>query len=262
MEGIYRRDYSIRYDEVDLHNRLTPLAIFNCCQDAASRHTRRLGLSLADLRRQGITWVISRFRLVIERYPRPGTIVTVTTWPSSREGYFSCREFTLTDPEGSVWGRGTSSWAAIDLESRRPVRLDDRRLPVYPLLPERAVDDPFATLPRVERADAEVTVPVMRRDLDQNLHVNSSVYLEWGLEVIPDRLYTSSLPVDLAINFRSEAFAGETITSRMQLQEGEPPTCVHQIVAADGRELARLVTVWGRQESPLAGSAPCPSSAI
>lgn len=261
MEGTYRRDYTIRYDEVDLHNRLTPVAILNCCQDAASRHARRLGVSVGDLHRLGLTWVLSRFRLVIDHYPPPGDAIAVATWPSTRSGLFTTREFTLASPDGAVWGRATSSWAAIDLTRRRPVRLDDF-LPSYPLSGERALDDPFATLPCPGDIHVEATLPVMRRDLDQNRHVNNAVYLEWGLEAVPDELYTTCLPVDIAMNFRAEAFAGETVRSRLQRQDGEEPTCIHQILAADGRELARLVTVWCRQPAtPPAENVPCPSSA-
>lgn len=265
MEGIYHRDYTIRYDEVDLHNRLTPVAIINCCQDAASRHARRLGVSVGDLHRLGLTWVLSRFRLVIDHYPAPGDAIAVATWPSTRSGRFTTREFTLGSPDGSVWGRATSSWAAIDLSKRRPVRLDDF-LPSYPLSGERALDDPFATLPCPGEIQAEVALPVMRRDLDPNRHVNNAVYLEWGLEAVPEELYTRCLPVDIAMNFRAEAFAGETVHSRLQLEQREAPTCIHQILAADGRELARLVTVWCRQPAAAtAESVPesiaCPSSA-
>jgi acyl-ACP thioesterase len=255
----YRRVYSIRYDEVDIRNRLTPVTILNCCQDAASRHARRLGVAVADLRSRGLTWVLSRFRLVLDRYPPPGEPVAVCTWPSTREGYFTCREFMLADGAGGVWGRATSSWAAIDLESRRPVRLEER-LPAYPLSPERAVDDPFATLPRPEAVDAELSFPVMRRDLDQNRHVNNAVYLQWGLEPVPDGLYSSVLPLDLALNFRAEAFAGDTVRSRIELrQDLDVPRCIHQIIAGDGRELARLLTVWpGGKVDP---EGPCPFSA-
>jgi medium-chain acyl-[acyl-carrier-protein] hydrolase len=122
------------------------------------------------------------------------------------------------------------------------------------------VDDPFATLPRPETVDVELAFPVMRRDLDQNRHVNNAVYLQWGLEAVPDGFYASALPMDLALNFRSEAFAGETVRSRIQIRgEGEGTACIHQILAGDGRELARLLTVWpGGEPAP---EGPCPFSA-
>jgi acyl-ACP thioesterase len=261
MAEPFRRSYSIRYDEVDLLNRLTPVTILNCCQDAASRHARLLGVSVGDLRRLGLTWVLSRFRLILDRYPSPGEGVAVTTWPSTREGLFSCREFTLANDKGACWGRATSSWAAIDLQSRRPVRLAER-LPDYPVSASRAVSDPFATLPHPERMDQELTLPVMRRDLDQNQHVNNAVYLAWALEAVPEELFLRSQPHDLALNFRAEARGGETVRSLLQLVEDEEsPVCRHQIMAGDGRELARIVTAWGPcRRTPSPGSLPCPSS--
>jgi acyl-ACP thioesterase len=241
--ALYTRSYGARYDEADLYNRPGPSWLINCCQDAASRHIRRLGVSIADLKGLGLIWVLSRYRLLVDSYPSPGTSIAITTWPSTREDIFTCREFEVRSEGGELLARATSSWAAMDASSRRPVPLD--RLPPYPLHPERAVADLFATIPRLGKAEREMSLPVMRRDLDQNGHVNNTVYLDWAMEAVDDVLYASSRPVDLALNFRSEAMAGEVIGSRVsRIQRDGGTETLHQIVAAAGRELARLQLFW------------------
>lgn len=243
-EALYTRSYGARYDEADLYNRPGPSWLINCCQDAASRHIGRLGVSISDLDGLGLIWVLSRYRLLVESYPSPGTMISITTWPSTRQEIFTCREFEVRSEGGDLLAFATSSWAAMDKTSRRPVSLD--RLPPYPLHPERAVADPFATIPRLVQAEREISLPVMRRDLDQNGHVNNTVYLDWALEAVDDALYATSRPLDLALNFRSEALAGEVIGSRVsRIQRDGGTQTLHQIMAADGRELARMQLFWG-----------------
>lgn len=235
--------YTIRTFDVDSAGFLRPTTILGYLQEAASEHLTLLGIPVKALIADGLTWVLSRVHLRIERYPKRGEELTVRTWPSLREGRFSCREFELLDHGGSVVARATSSWAAIDLATRRPVRID--RLPPYPLTPRRAIADDFATIPPLLEPQTEEHFRVRRSDLDMNCHVNNMVYVGWALDAIPDDLAERLRPVSLEIGYRAEALAGEEITVSSACSEEDSATLVLQkITAADGRELARLRTVW------------------
>jgi acyl-ACP thioesterase len=171
--------------------------------------------------------------------------VLIRTWPASREGLFSCREFLLSGERGRLVGRASTSWAAVNIATRRPVRLNDH-LPSYPLWPHRALDDDFASLPKFpEPAARELGFRVLRSDLDTNQHVNNTVYAGWALEAVPDEVASGCL-TELEISFRAEALYGDGILSRCAVMDtGEKSCCLHQIVRdRDGSELARLRTRW------------------
>ena len=245
-DTIFEEEFPVRYHELDGHGNIRVVTLLNYLQDVAGTHARRLGVSVADLRERGLIWVLSRIHLVVDRYPRADEGVLVRTWPSTRQGLFSCREFELFDGQGKGTGRATTSWAVLDLITRRPVKLEGH-LPVYPLLSRRAVDDDFATLPTLppDSASRELPFRVLRSDLDINHHVNNAIYAGWALETVPDAVADSAL-VELEISFRSEVLYGESVVSRCACIESGPTTCcLHQIVnRADGRELARLRTRW------------------
>ena len=242
LDPIFEKEWPVRYHELDSHGNVSPVTLLNYLQDTAGLHATQLGVSVSDLRRQGLTWVLSRLHLIVTHYPRADESVEVRTWPATRQGLFSCREFELSADGKSVFGRATTSWAALNIASRRPIRLEGH-LPAYPLLPRRAIDDDFASLPPVpEASTAEFVFRVLRGDLDTNHHVNNAIFAGWALETVPDEIAAGTL-TELEISFRAEVLYGESVLSRCVVTE--PGLCLHQIVnQKDGRELARLRTRW------------------
>lgn len=241
----FERSFQVRYHELDSHGNIRPVTLLNYLQDIAGMHAKLLGVSVADLRELGLTWVLSRIHLIIEQFPRAQENILLKTWPSTREGIFSCREFELFLEDGSCAGRATSSWAVLDVATRRPVKLAGH-LPSYPLLPNRAVDDNFATLPQipVDLAAEEMNFKVLRSDLDSNNHVNNTIYAGWALEAVPETISEKTL-AELEISFRAEAFYGDAVRSCCAVIDSEESICLHQIFShGDGRELARLRSRW------------------
>ena len=249
MELFLEKQFRIRSYEVDFRGKVSPVAILNYLQDAAAEHAHRLGVAVTDLLPHGVTWVLSRSHLKLFHTPGVGEVLRVRTWPSLRDGRFTCREFELHDRQGELVALATTSWAVLDVASRRPVRLDTN-LPTYPLDPRRAIDDDFASLPRLDEADRTLSFRIRLTDLDLNSHVNNAVYAAWALEVVPPEVMAECRLEELEIAFRAEARYGDSIISRCGPVPGyqEEPSFLHQIVVQgeEGKELTRLRTVWAR----------------
>lgn len=242
---LFTSNLDVRYHEADPQGmaRLTVLLAF--LQDVAAEHALELGVAVKDLRKLGLTWVLSRLHLQMASLPRCGEQVTIRTWPVSRAGIFSVRDFELLDAGGVKIGCATSSWAVLDIATRKPVRIEDH-LPAYPLHPVRALDDPFAAIPLPHSFETELRLPVMRADLDLNNHVNNTIYAGWALEAAPEPIAAHAVPVAIEINFRAEVCYGDSIVSRCAVAEaGNNPCLLHRIDnARDGRELARMRSCW------------------
>jgi acyl-ACP thioesterase len=184
----------------------------------------------------------------VDRYLHADDVIGLRTWPSTREGLFSCREFEMRDKSGDLFSRATSSWAVLDLASRRPVRLQER-LPQYPLTARRALDDDFASLPLFpdtpDGTFRELPFLVRRSDQDSNQHVNNTVYTDWALEAVPDDVAAGHLS-SLEVSFRAEVLYGDSILSQcVARRSGDDTVCLHRIVnSRDRRELARLRSRW------------------
>jgi acyl-ACP thioesterase len=247
-DPVFEQDFPIRYHELDSRGLLRTVTLLNFIQDAGGMHAAQLGVSVKDLRQRGLTWVLSRVHLVVERDLHADDTIHVKTWPSTRGGLFSCREFEMSDSSGNLFSRATSSWAVLNLASRKPVRLEEC-LPEYPLIARRALDDDFASLPHFPNAPdgtfREIPFLVRRSDQDSNRHVNNTIYCDWALEAVSDDVAAGHLK-SLEVSFRAEAMYGDNILSQcVSTRLGDETECLHRIVnSGDMRELARLRTCW------------------
>ena len=237
-------EFRARYHEIDPMGATRLPVILSWLQDAGGTHAKQLGVSLKELHKIGLTWVLSRLNLQMIRYPGYNEPIAVQTWPATREGLFSIRDYRLYDRNSQIIAMASSSWAALDLKTRRPVKLNDH-LPDYPLRQERAIEDRFDTLPLLDGCHTSLQLPVLRSDLDQNQHVNNTVYAAWAMEAVPSSIADHYRPSSIEIGFRAEALYGDKINSCCAPTEDDPHTLIHRIEKADdARELARLKTFW------------------
>ncbi len=242
MSPYFEKDYTVQYYETDQRGFARPVALLNYMQAAAGEHSALLRVAVADLRKSGHTWVLSRVHLAMERYPRGGDAVRIKTWPAARNALFTVRDYELFNPAGDILGRATTSWAVLNLKTRRPVKLADV-LPSFPINPRRALNDAFSTIPVLEEAEHELRLPVLRGDLDINRHVNNTVYAGWALETIPAEVDDSCRLAAIEIAFRAEALYGDTIVAGTAI--AGPDCYIHRIENGhSGQELARLRTRW------------------
>lgn len=244
MENIYQKKYQVSPIDTDFSGKLKTEALLNYLMEMAAEHAARLGVSVVDMFKLNLTWVLSRYHVQIFRYPAMGEHMTVSTWPATGKGTFALREFEVKDAEGEI-AKATTSWLALNLKTKRPVKMESF-LPDMPVHSQRALPDGFKSLPNVNQAEWEKEFPVFRSHLDMNRHVTSNVYIQWALETVPEKILLRMYPTGIEVNYRAEAFYGDRILSRVQsLEKGERTGFVHQLHRAkDGIELARLRTFW------------------
>lgn len=245
MENVFKRKMSVRAVDVDFQGKIRAEMYLAMLMEAASEHAARLGVGVLDLFKKNLTWVLSRWHVRILKYPSMWQDFDLITWPSFREGTYTLREFEAFDSRGDLLTQATTSWLALDLETKKPVPMD-RVLPDIPLETRRALSDDFPPLPQLQAADMEREYPVLRTYLDVNQHVTSTIYILWALETVPEDVLLRLRPSEIEINYRRETFFKDRVLVRTQCVEAEAcPTFVHQLVrVADGKELAVLRTAW------------------
>jgi medium-chain acyl-[acyl-carrier-protein] hydrolase len=245
MDKIYRKSYPVHYYEVDFRGLALPQTILNYLQDAAGDHASVLGFSVLALLKKKMTWLLSRYHVRILRPPRVGDVVRLDTWPSGKKGIFALRDFEASDAEGRALFRATSSWLLWNIPARQPAGLEEN-LPDGVELERRAIDDPFAPLPGVERIDREAEFRVWMQDIDFNRHVNHASYILWALETPPEDVLRSSFPGEIEVAYKAEAFYGDEIVSRLERDAPAGGLVFrHALVhKSKGTELARLRTAW------------------
>ncbi|UCF31622.1 MAG: acyl-ACP thioesterase [bacterium] len=250
MTPIYQLAYEVRPHEAGYMERARPAALLNYLQDAAFGHAAELGVSVFDLFPKGLTWVLSRYHIVIDRYPLVGEKVAVRTWIPARHGHFFPREFEITDDEGNVLLCATTSWLLLDLKTKRPVP-DDGSIDALPVLERRAVVDDFDPLPELVEQEGQSRFTVRLSDVDVNRHVNHVAYIQWALESVPNAASANRSPVRIEASYLGEAHYGDSVIARIG-RSNDRRSYVHQLIGEkDGRELTRLRTAWEPVRAPL-----------
>jgi acyl-ACP thioesterase len=246
MAESWTQTFEVRSYETDPENRLSIPGLCNYCQEAAGVHAQETGISIHDLGRDNLTWVLGRLELQVAHLPGWREEVRVTTWPSRMRSFFVVRDFLVESEEHGVLARATSTWFVIDLSRRRAVRVPQvvRDLPRPER--ERAMEESWARLPRPERIDLSRRFDIRRSDLDVNVHVNHVKYLEWALETFDLDFFSSWRLASLEIDFLAELNFGDAVLTEAELQVEERTAVALFSVSRqdDSSEAARISTRW------------------
>jgi acyl-CoA thioesterase FadM len=239
-----RYEFTVHSFDTDAFGLLTAPRVLGYCLESAIRSAERLGFGIDELQARGLTWVIARIKIELEKEIRFGDVVTIETWPSGLMRSAATREFRLLCGEKLV-GLATSVWFVLDMESRFPVSPTEA-FPINAHLIERTprvTSLSRALTALAEPAEIEQRCSVRLADIDRNLHVTAASYVSWAMEGIPESVWRERRFTSIDVQYLEECHLGHDvlIASRPVSEELRR----HRITRADnGREVARLETTW------------------
>ncbi len=243
MASLGTYTWQIRAAECNPSGFATLPALLNLLQEAASLNAEELGFSKSNFAGAGlnISWVLTRLRLDMSRYPRWEDAVTIVTWPRKGRKITALRDFELFLGAERI-GAATTEWMIIDLATRRASVIppavfglaNDERQPALG-------DAEFSRLAWncKERGADALSFRAKRSDIDLNGHVNNVHYAEWFLETVPE---SAGVCRSCEIVFRSETLAGEEVFA--EGVETAPGEFIHRVSAPDGRDHVLAQTLW------------------
>jgi len=237
--------YKVRAYEVGPSMTTSLPTIANYLQETAGNHADKIGVGADYLMPNGVFWVLSRLRLIVDEYPGGHEDVDVLTWPSARERFAAFRDFRLMKRDGSEFGRATTAWLIFDLDARKMIELPKWVSEKFPNSPPRNLDFESRTIPRLKEVRWERVIVARKTDQDMLGHVNNVHYLEWSLEAVSPEWELDKQLLEIDIQFRAEGRAGEELVSRCGQDGGQEGVLLHSIFRpSDGVELARARTIW------------------
>lgn len=246
VASVYCERFRVHFYEAEPDGRVTVPALCRYMQEAADADCRSAGVSLAELRNGGRTWLLTRFGLQLNALPRLGDNLVIQTWGSNRSrGIRAYRDFRLLNASGNIFGEAVSLWIMLDLNTRRPLRLSEDVLSLR--RPERvhvnALDEMVLEAPA--QTDCEQHFRVLWRDLDANEHANYVSYIEWALETIPAEVRRNKRLFELDVEYKGEAFLGQEVISSAECESLNNGTFYRAgMKTVKGKELAVVRTGW------------------
>ena len=242
----YTEKFKVRGYEIDLTGRATSLTIGNYLQEIAGNHAGELGVSVDKLFVKKLTWVLSRLHFKMISYPFWREEISITTWPSNAYGKFATRDFELFNSKNELIGQATTSWMLIDLTKMKPITMTDFITSIELPDRDRAIDDKFEKLPRLNNSEFQKKYNVRISDLDINQHVNNVNYIEWAIETIPIEVSKKYQLSQFEISFRAESKYGDSVVSTSQeFDSNGDKRYLHSLVKSDTEvEIAVAKSKW------------------
>ncbi len=210
----YRIRCAVDVHDVDFNGVAKTSSIMRYIQTAAQSQLTENGMSYDNLKQMKRAFILSRFKLEVERPLRAYEPVTAISYPCESRGYSFLRCYAL-EQNGITIARAASIWALIDTDTRALVRVSDFNLNL-PLLPHNELTFGLMKMP-VEGLSDIGGYGVHYGDVDQNRHMNNTKY--------PD-MYSSFLPLDgkmiksMTIHYNNEAQIGEKLRVQRAFSDG------------------------------------------
>lgn len=240
---VFAQNMTVRCYEQDPSGRLRPADVFNWFQEAACGQCRQHKAAIEDLRPRGYTWIIHRYKIVVARMPLYGEDCRVSTWAHPRRDLLSVRDFALESLSGERLVSGTSQWALIDLAAQRPARLS-AAVEHFPACGARSLDEdlrPLNVPPGLELL-GETGQKATAWCLDQNEHVNNSVYVSWAYDGLYPHIKGTPALREMEVNYKHQAFHGQAVVCRTSAAPGG--VFYSEISLGSGEPLALIRSAW------------------
>lgn len=212
---------------------LSARRLFWMLQEVSGSHSRSIGYGEDDMRALGVMWVVVRYGVTAERWPRAGERVRAETWPGQTRHGMCPRFYRLRGESGSVILSGSSLWAVVDRETRQMVVPHERGVDIEPQHVEGEAKLP-ATIRR-PATDRETDFTVPEEYLDGNGHMNNTCYFDLAEQCTGLNAARSGLR-EVQAEYLNEALLGE----RMRVLWGSDGDWYTVVGEADAGHVFRM----------------------
>jgi len=229
----YIEDFKVAGFQTGPNGTITIKSLCNFLYEAAGNHCIEENITVAELQEIGLTWMLSRIHIEIERLPVYEEAISVKTWPTGARGLFSCRDFLVINDAGETLVKATSAWLTINLEKRRVVRLPEEILRIHPDIEnsERVLTDDFKDkLSEPQTAEITNGFKASYSTLDINRHVTAAVYVDWMFDALPASLVETGSLKSLELNYKQEILPGGTAGVKYEIKDcGDYTEIAHSV---------------------------------
>jgi medium-chain acyl-[acyl-carrier-protein] hydrolase len=246
MPGIVtERDYTVHYYEIDSKQNATIATIVNYLNDIAILQTEEAGVGIEHLKTNNIAWVLFKWDIKINKFPKLYENVKVRTWSYCIKKFYAYRQFDIIDSNGETIITANSLWFMINTETRKPMRVPEYMYDAYKTPRDEDFSIEIEKLSMPENIQHEKSFHVRYSDIDTNNHVNNANYIDWAIETVPLEILAEKKLKNIIVIYEKETCSGETITSVSEkFDNGSEIVFSHAILNANKEKVTLIKTVW------------------
>lgn len=203
--------FTVTSADTDMYRRLRPGALLNYLIQASIQSADSLGFGFGGLEKQHLFWVLSRLTVEVYRPLQWYESLTVETWAKDVEKLIYLRDYIVRDGQQEVVARGTSGWLAIDMETKRPKKLEGVQAELFERLRDKHGLE-YSPVRLQGTGDGELYyIHPTYFDFDLNQHVTSTRYVDWMMDTFSFDFHEKHYPTKMVVNYQKETRPGESI---------------------------------------------------
>ena len=242
MNNSYSKAFNVDSLHVDYRKKYDLCGLMRHFHEVAEKHAYDLGVDADTLmRKYQASWIITRFRVDIDRMPVWQRDIAVETYPLSPGVVRMEREATFSE-DGEIFARLSSEWCMLDKDTGRPRRPGQTGYPVGMEHREGFVTAGYSKFaPEYAETELAFTHTVRVGDLDMNVHMNNVAYIRLACDAFSTRELSAMRLSSFEIVFKAQSFEGEDIRV-YRAAAGDDKYCVSGVKADGTRVFDTLFT--------------------
>ncbi|CUU51159.1 acyl-[acyl-carrier-protein] thioesterase [Clostridium beijerinckii] len=246
MSKKFTKKYEIHYYEVNSNLRCKLSSIIDFVCDVGTQQSEALGGGIDYCTKNNCAWVFYKYDIKMYRYPMFGEIISVTTEAIGFKKFYGLRKYTINDQNNNVIGEALALFFLINIDKRRPMRIQDEQYHIYGVDGDVDYD---ISMDKIERTNDEQyykQFSIRYSDIDSNNHVNNVKYVEWAMEAVPLDIINNYTLKRIKVVFEKETTYGDKISSTAAINviDENNLKSYHTIKNSEGTELTLLEADW------------------
>lgn len=211
--SLYKKNYNIELRDADFTKKLKLSSLFGFFQDIASMAVDNLGIGINTIEQKfGVTWMLIRIRVDIQRAPVWNEKVTIETWCQEPKKIEFERDFVVRDAEGNIIIKAVSTWIILDIKTRelRKSELIAIKYPIF--IKDRAIDCKLGKLKAFGQLELAYKKVIGYSDVDFNGHLNNSKYIDFIMDCFNFESHKKYGVKNIEVSYINEALPGNSIS--------------------------------------------------
>lgn len=188
-------------------------------------------MDVPDVGELGYKWIITQYKLQINRMPKISEEVTIRTFIKEHNRVFTYREFELYDENNELLVHVLTVFALIN-EKRKLSRIPKELTEAFGSKESKRIRRlTRPDLPNLNNQVKEKTYSVRYFDIDRNFHANNSMYFIWMLDALGDEFLARHDILAGNVVYEKEIYMDEEVVSYVDFKIDDQENLIsrHQI---------------------------------
>lgn len=232
MEPFIEKTYFLSASDANAEGYVSLTSLTRNIIDIATEHANSLEIGNPSMSDINAGWILSRLTIDLNEYPKVNCHYKLRTWIEDFNRHYSARCFSVSSPEGKIYGYCRTIWLVIDAETHKnlglshfkmdsslilgesaPIPLQEKHFPIYD-----GEEAPSARSIKATHPPFKYTFKYC--DLDFYRHVNTVRYVSLLLNQFTLEEHDKTMVNRIELSFLHESCYGtKTILLRSDSKE-------------------------------------------